>query len=290
MREDVVTMVRARNESRWIVKLLERVFEVCQTIVILDDGSTDNQEHLVLEYMGSNVASSTRVYHHSASISKTYKFGDRYDVMHYIQSPFRHADENPDSSPNEIRDRQFLWDYVQAMVPAKFVLCLDGDETLSNELVRKFESILDPLYQDICSVMTFPFIYLWDSENKRRIDGWYGDLKDGAPIARFPRLFSLRGLTINQKKIMRIPATPNLLHCGSIPIEAFKPFDADPKLGLAFPPILHYGYIDNELRQAKFQYYNTIDPDNEKEGHYLHIIGKPNRFCEKVATVDFPDE
>ena len=39
---NIVAMYRVKNEERWIKKSLESIFELCSKIVVLDDGSTDD--------------------------------------------------------------------------------------------------------------------------------------------------------------------------------------------------------------------------------------------------------
>lgn len=38
----IVAMYRIKNEARWLKKSLESASNVCESIVILGDGSTDN--------------------------------------------------------------------------------------------------------------------------------------------------------------------------------------------------------------------------------------------------------
>ena len=38
----IVAMLGIKNEERWIAKTLESLEEICDSIVILDDGSEDN--------------------------------------------------------------------------------------------------------------------------------------------------------------------------------------------------------------------------------------------------------
>jgi hypothetical protein len=36
--------------------------------------------------------------------------------------------------------------------------------------------------------------------------------------------------------------------------------------------LIHYGYIDRAMRLAKYDFYNTLDPDNALEDRYRHIV------------------
>jgi hypothetical protein len=55
-------------------------------------------------------------------------------------------------------------------------------------------------------------------------------------------------------------------HCSSIPQELLH------HAHVACPaPLLHLGYVSQEIRKRKFDFYNKIDPGNIAEGQYLHI-------------------
>lgn len=275
-REDVVVMIRARNEERWLAMLLGRAFEVAREVVIFEDdfGETE-QDRVCLEYMGTPGIRRTPYWHVTRRLASA---GGRLDTLSYIKSPFRPG-SRMDVSPNEPRDREFLWQYVKSNSTAKYVLALDGDEVLSRKAVRTFPKILDMFRRDLADLVIFPFIYLWDREDQRRVDGWFRNLGDGEPNARFPRLFSLEHLTLQQLKATRFPMRANFLHCGSIPTEFYAPHNEVPRAAFARAPIIHYGYFDEELRQTKYLRYNAIDPDNEAEGQYLHILGGKNKHC-----------
>ncbi len=265
MREDWVAMMRIRNEERWINRSLERTFEVCKTVVILDDGSDDFTANEALEAVGDLALDEEKDEYVSLD-------GER--VLHYILSPFRPAVREMENV-SEIRDKNFLWSYTKTRVNFKHVLCLDGDEMLSREAIRQWPTVEECLVSGTADVLTIPFIYLWDSETQRRVDGLYGDASDG-PRLRFPRIFTISRVTPDKLFDMRFEwkGTRGGFHCGSIPQEGFSFSGA-----VANVPVVHFGYLPAELRQQKYEFYTSIDPNNEFEGRYLHIIGQPDRHA-----------
>jgi hypothetical protein len=165
-------------------------------------------------------------------------------------------------------DRQFLWDIVRTRTECPYILSLDGDEMLSKKAIRTMPQIWDAFAANKADLFAFPFIYLWDDEHLARMDAWYGQ------HAVFTRMFNLEHLTPQEIRALRFPMTDNTLHGGSIPMERFKA-----RGGKANAPIVHFGYVDEDLRKRKFEWYTGIDPGNTMEGEYLHIIGLPDKWC-----------
>lgn len=276
MRDDVVCMMRIRNEERWIARSLERTFQVAKTVVIFDDGSTDNTFgqalHASFPVFGTGVDELPlgTVEVHSSSSRE----------LHYMRSPFRPA-VNELEAVSEIRDKNVLWSYIKAQIKFKHVLCLDGDEMLSRDAVRHFDEAIT-LLEEGSDITPIPFVYLWNDEQHRRVDGIYGNLKDGFPKLRFPRLFTIMRVEPYDLYAMRFEW--NLghrqgrkilggFHCGSVPQESFIPKNQ----GVVYPyPIIHFGYLEQTDRQRKFEWYNQIDPGNQWEGEYKHMIEVPN--------------
>jgi hypothetical protein len=87
------------------------------------------------------------------------------------------------------------------------------------------------------------------------VDGVYG---------RFyrPSLFRL------MNRNFRFQSTPwgGNLHCASIPQEMLH-CSAKTEIGL-----LHYGYLDRDLRLRKYEWYNRVDPNNYAEDCYRHMV------------------
>lgn len=288
-RADVACMMRIRNEDRWIRRVVERAFEVAQTVVILDDGSDDHTVNKCFQAVRGypesenisalvHVDSPTRLNGSEGLVSVYQNEDDDNDnTLHIIHSPFRPATVRPLQAVSEIRDKNFLWEYCKSNVPFRHMLCLDGDEILSRAFVENFSKVEQSL-ADGTDMVIIPFVYLWDVEGKQRVDGIYGPAGDGYPRLRFPRLFSIDRMTPDQLHVMRFSweGTKGGFHCGSIPRENFRPQRGEPVTGTYVHPIIHLGYLHDADRRRKFEFYNRIDPHNTFEGEYKHIIGEPD--------------
>jgi glycosyltransferase involved in cell wall biosynthesis len=284
MRANVAAMLRIKNESRWIRRSLERIFMVAKYVVILDDGSTDNTETECKLAVSKNLTALSTGGDHKTivgdwSIQLTaWGFIARGTVnegeteLHFLNSPFTNA-VRPKERVNEIRDKRVLWAYAKCAVPATHWLCFDGDEMPSLDFVRNFPTAYAKLENEV-DILHFPFVYLWDSEDMQRVDGIYGSRSDGMKTLNFPRYFTIK--RCNEQAIFDMTfaweGTKGGFHCGSIPREKF-PYK---KWGEFRHPIVHFGYLDDPLRQRKYVFYNQIDPGNKAEGEYKHIIGQPN--------------
>lgn len=274
MKELTACMMRCRNEARWIRASLERTFEVAGEVVVWDDGSTDHMQDEAMAALGGDTVT---VVHHGVEVIT----GSR-GRLHWLHSPFRWKLARPREGVNEIRDKNMLWAYCKARVPFTYMLCLDGDEVLSRAAVQAFPNALQCLDSGAADILTIPFVYVWDTPNSKRVDGIYGDQPDGYPILRFPRLFSIAQLSEDDlfDSHFSWQGTKGGFHCGSIPREKLRRSDGSPFRGGFWPlPVVHYGYLDAPLRQSKYEFYNRVDPGNQFEGEYKHIIGQPNQHA-----------
>lgn len=210
-------LLRVKNESRWIAKVLESLKPVCDHVFILDDHSTDNTVEICQSF-GSFVTG------------------------------FNSAFENLD----EARDKTFLLHQALEHKP-EWALMVDGDEVLEPGAAAKLQRLFDRPGFACYSVQ---IIYLWNGENSMRVDGVYG---------RFyrPSLFKINPAMSNWKRT----ATPGNLHCTSLP----DGMRAE-TIGTSDIKLLHYGYIDQEIRRRKYDWYNSIDPHNKTEDFYRHVI------------------
>ncbi len=271
-REDVLCMMRVKNEARWIRRSLERTWEVCKTAVIFDDHSSDRTFQEAVASIGQPWPSDSTGWQSApntgVSIVSSMQGVDR--ELHWLTSPFQ-------ETVDEVRDKNYLWAYV-AGLKFRHVLCLDGDEMLSQSAIRHFATATAKLEHGGVDVIVMPFIYLWDAEDKRRVDGVYADIRharmftiDRAPYFRECR-FGARGKAG--------------FHCGSIPDRlSTGHFD------LREMTVIHFGYLDNALRRKKLLFYNDLDPNNEGEGRYLHIVGESNHLAPgPVRLVDYLDK
>jgi len=289
MRDEVMCMMRVRNEDRWIARSLERTLAVASKVVIWDDGSTDRTKEEASRIFDELVESRTWDYKPwGAVLTGKSQYGP--SELHIVLSPFRTA-VNELEEVSEIRDKNILWWYVKARVKFKHVLCLDGDEMLSNALLRNFDKVIGML-EDGIDILHFPFVYLWNSETTRRVDAVYGrfEVPRMFTIARvdpfdvFEMFFEWHGHRQGRRVL-------GGFHCGSIPRQHFLPEGREPKASRFESPIVHFGYLYAEDRQKKFEFYNRIDPGNQFEGEYRHIIEQKNIHAPgPVEIVEWRDE
>lgn len=139
MNSKIVTIYRLKNEERWIKKSLESISSFCDSVVVLDNGSTDN----------------------TLKICKNFP-----NVVTII--------EQPDLPFDEARDKNTLLQSALTFKP-DFVLTMDGDEILMPNSKEILEEELEVLYTN-SHVFSFQFLYIWDKLNKFRYDGIYQNI------------------------------------------------------------------------------------------------------------------
>jgi glycosyltransferase involved in cell wall biosynthesis len=179
-RQTIIGALRIKNESRWIKRVLESIIPVCDTIIVLDDHSTDGTPE-ICEALGVTV----------------------------IRSPFEGL--------NESRDKQFLlgkaYEFVgpewHAHHDAPFwMLAIDGDEEL---VAADQRVILDLVQNPAIHCYSLLIQYLWDSPDQWRVDGVYGNF-------RRPSLFRLMNPEFRYKTTPFGKDGANF-HCSSTPQE-----------------------------------------------------------------------
>lgn len=274
-RDQIAAMYRIKNEGRWIQRSLRRTFAVASKVVIFDDGSTDNTEAECGFALNAALTDKSPW----GWIARGVSDYDKAEI-HYIQSPFA-TTIRPKERVNEVRDKNILWSYCKSVIECHHFLCIDGDEYLSRAAIRNFKVGVDML-EATYDYLDVPVVYLWDKENRIRVDGVYGRAGDGLPQLRFPRLFTIKRMT--ELELFKHHFEMNTqwgagFHCGSVPLAGFSPQGKPGIRGLFKHPIVHLGYIDKALRDWKFDFYTTLDPNNQQEGGYVHIIEKPNYYC-----------
>jgi len=165
-----------------------------------------------------------------------------------IESPFEGVDEG--------RDKSFLLKHLIAADP-EWVLLIDGDEVLekgAGDVIRR-EMMVERVVSYRLRVA-----YFWDSENKVRVDGIYANFSR-------PSLFRVRG----QSGLYFPTGAGGNFHCGSCP-EGLRGGEG----GIVSDArIKHYGYLTWEERQRKYEFYNKLDPNNQAEDCYRHIVEIP---------------
>lgn len=154
---------------------------------------------------------------------------------------------------HEARDKDFLLARVwEVATEGDWCLMIDGDEMLhplDHDAVKAaVNSAMAPSY-------SLPIVYLWDREDQQRVDGRYSS-------SWRPSLFRLthRGL-----KFQRTEFGGNF-HCTSVPEELISCAAAIPAR------LLHLGYLHREDRVRKYEWYNRVDPNNEVEDRYRHMV------------------
>ena len=162
--------------------------------------------------------------------------------------------DSPFDDLHETRDKEYLLEKVWTLgaTVGDYCLMIDGDEELYEADV--------PLVRDIANAGSLicgslKVLYLWDSVHQIRVDRWYAEV----------RRASLFKLTHRNLSFQRTGFGGNL-HCGSVPIQLM---DRIVPLPIR---LLHYGYLHKEDRIRKFHWYNKIDPENEFEDAYRHMV------------------
>ena len=221
-------LMRIKNESRWIARVIEAQLPLVDRLLILDDHSTDN----------------------------TVEICERYDNVWVFRSPFEGL--------NESRDKSWLLQRAYECIPMNdqhytlgnaespyWCLALDGDEELLPTAPDLLRAAAQSGAADSYSVR---ILYAWDRPDQVRVDGVYADFKR-------PSLFRLMNKAFTYK------TTPwgGNLHCSSIPQEMIGGSRA------CEAAVLHYGYLDAELRRRKYEWYSRVDGENPAEDFYRHL-------------------
>ena len=120
----IVAMYRVKNEERWIEKSIQSILDICSTIVVLDDGSSDS----------------------TLEICKSF---DNVIIQSQSNLPF-----------DEARDRNIILKMAMKEKP-DYVFEIDGDEILASNSYDIFFDELTVLYPNI-DVFELQFLYMWD--------------------------------------------------------------------------------------------------------------------------------
>jgi glycosyltransferase involved in cell wall biosynthesis len=164
------------------------------------------------------------------------------DQVRVIPSPFRGLDE--------ARDKNYLLGEVES-TGADWCMCIDGDEILERTGPDVIRTQLQNRMGDCFSLR---IVFLWNSPLTVRLDGVYGS------FCR-PSIFRLHTGA-------RFPVTGNggQFHCGSVPA-GLRPCSTPAEARL-----FHLGYMRRCDRLMKYRWYNTTDPNNEREDCYRHMV------------------
>jgi glycosyltransferase involved in cell wall biosynthesis len=164
---------------------------------------------------------------------------------------------------DEVRDKEWLLSQVRAACDPDWILCIDGDEELEPTGPEKILRVLrtDPK----CDVFALGFLFLWDKVDQVRIDGRYDS------IVRESLFRPKNGVTFRSYYDVKDGADPKChvgLHCGNAPNGRDRQLIIKPMAVF----LLHYGYLFREDRIRKYNWYRSIDPENEYEDNYRHMV------------------
>jgi len=164
---------------------------------------------------------------------------------------------------DEARDKNWLLAVVKEACAPDWVLCIDGDEELEPSGVDKIRRACESGKADVYGLRV---LYLWDKPNQARFDGIYAGL---SRFSLFRCLPNLKFESMYEGKDGGQGKPPHTgLHTGNAPFSADKDI-----VGSALNVwLLHYGYMLKEDRLKKFEWYSQVDPGNELEDCYRHIV------------------
>ena len=160
---------------------------------------------------------------------------------------------------DEARDKNWLTEAVISACHPDWILCIDGDEELEPMGAEKIFSVIrNPQGPDCYGLK---FLYLWDKPNQVRLDRWYSSftrnsLYRASAVAGglgFRSLYHDAGIDVHSG--LHVSNAPGGLQTGTLEVY-----------------LLHYGYMLKEDRIRKYEYYNRIDPNNQAEDCYQHIV------------------
>jgi glycosyltransferase involved in cell wall biosynthesis len=170
------------------------------------------------------------------------------EAVTLFRSPFEGIDE--------ARDKNFLLEKISHCDP-EWVLWIDGDEVLENTGPDRIKAAVAQAPQ--AAAWYLRVAYLWDDPQQVRIDGLFGNF-------RRLSLFRFRGQPSGRLRF-RVTGHGGNFHCGNVPeglMGEHRELDVRLK---------HYGYLTHEQRLRKYQFYTHIDPGNQLEDNYWHLLG-----------------
>ena len=190
------------------------------------------------------------------SIDKTKEIYSQFDKVVDIHT-------KTDSSFDEARDRNFLLNMALKRKP-DVLLSLDGDEIFLPDSGKIIREEIDVLYPE-AHVFEFQLLTLWDNSHQVRFDGAFSSFWQ-------KRMFRLK----DQPQDLKIHDSPypGNFHCGSIPTNTIGIENAV----RSNAKIFHCASFDESLREEKYKWYVSRDPDNPLTDNYQHMLGAKGRF------------
>jgi glycosyltransferase involved in cell wall biosynthesis len=180
---------------------------------------------------------------------------ERFEGVTVFRSQFEGLDET--------RDKSFLLQRIMANVSDSYlggnqnspywVLAIDGDELLENGAE---DTVYSTLLHTSAHAFKLPIKYLWNSRQQIRVDGVYENFARPSLFRLFNRAFTFQ-------------STPwgGNMHCSSIPQQLLHHAHE-----ICPARLWHLGYMEREDRIRKWQWYNSVDPNNEAEDCYRHCV------------------
>lgn len=161
-----------------------------------------------------------------------------------------------------VRDGNKLLEMALKQKP-DFILRLDGDEIIQPNARKLLFEELTILYPHT-SIYEFQSITIWDKPNQYRYDGVYSNIWA-------PKLLRLKNQPTN---LTYSTYSGSKLHSTLLPTNSIG-WQESVRSRIK---IFHYGNYDEELRQKKYKFYTTQDPNNEIFDGYIHIISGKGKF------------
>lgn len=146
----IIGMMLVKNEAdRYLRKVLEQMFQICDKIIILDDCSTDNTMDICLEY-----------------------------------TPYVYGSDKSEWATNEVSQRKRLWDITRAFAKdGDWILCLDADETMTH--VNDIKKVIEIADINQVKAISFKLYDMWNDKEYRDDQYWTAHQRDWVFMVRY---------------------------------------------------------------------------------------------------------
>jgi len=163
---------------------------------------------------------------------------------------------------DEVRDKNKLYEAILVLEPT-WVLAMDGDEEISSSGQREIIRLINKPLPVGINGYAFYFLFMWKMEHGKE---YFSKGKKFWPN-QHPRMYHFKSVP-NWENYKFRSKHPGGFHCGSVPHTV--------KYQHAPVIIKHYGYVDKELRERKYNWYKDIDGTMS----YEHLIEKNPQLIE----------
>ena len=174
---------------------------------------------------------------------------------HVVSSPF--AGQGLD----ERRDKNWFLGYVKDVCKPDWIIMIDGDEELEPGGWEKINAVLETNPPVDCFAVRF--LYFWNSFDTVRVDGVYKNMMRQSVFRadsnlEFKSFYEGDGKNTNHVG----------LHVSNAPGLGNKTLRVAPLDVFLY----HYGYVHKEDRIRKYEWITKLDPANEAEDFYRHMV------------------